>query len=68
MRRLNTPMARASDHPGDAVSEAQECGDRQRPLRLAKTAAKSLSPAWLREAFPSAVTRLCVVESSATTP
>src|ERR671913_1612651 len=42
------PVVRGSEHPGDAVSEAQECGDRQRPARLTKAAAKSRSPASLR--------------------
>src|SRR5918993_4083532 len=37
VRRLN-PVVRGSEHPGDAISEAEECGGRQRPARLKKAA------------------------------
>ena len=61
MRRLNTPVVRGSEHPGDAVSEAQECGDRQRPARLTKAAREKPLSGLAPEVFPSAVAQLCVM-------
>ena len=69
MRELNTPVVRGSEHPGGEVSEAQECGDRQRPARLTKAAREKPLSGLAPEVFVSAVAQLCVmIRRSVRTP